>query len=45
MLNKLIDTRDIRFVLFEMLEVDKLCEHNEFSQADREILEKVIELF
>jgi len=43
-LNPLIDSRDVRFVLFEMLGVDKLNRFDYFSSFDREVFEDTLNL-
>lgn len=43
-LNRLVDSRDVRFVLFELLEIDKLSEHSHFSEFDRDMYEATLDL-
>jgi alkylation response protein AidB-like acyl-CoA dehydrogenase len=43
-LNPLIDSRDVRFVLYEMLQADKLTAYPEFSSHDKDIFEDTINL-
>ena len=43
-LNQLIDSRDVRFTLFEMLEVDKLSRFDAFKDFDRSVYEDTLEL-
>ncbi len=43
-LNPLVDSRDVRFVLFEMLDIERLCEFEKFSMFDRDMFESTIEL-
>lgn len=44
-LNPLVDSRDIRFVLFEMLEVEKLSEkYSRFEDFDRSTYEEFLDL-
>ena len=44
-LNPLVDSRDIRFVLFEMLEVDKLGEkYPKYADYDKDMYEDILEL-
>lgn len=43
-LNKLVDSRDARFVLFEMLEADKLSSHPAYSDINREMIESTLDL-
>ncbi len=42
--NLMTDTRDQRFVLFEMLEVDKLNESEKFADFDRDVMEDSLNL-
>ncbi|MFA5518919.1 MAG: acyl-CoA dehydrogenase [Spirochaetota bacterium] len=44
MLNPLVDTRDVKFVLFEALEVDKLVKFPVFSDFDKDTLDATIDL-
>jgi len=43
-LNQLADSRDIKFILFELLEVDKITKFEQYSDFDREIFEEIIDL-
>ena len=43
-LNQLVDSRDVRFVLFELLEVESLSRYPKFEDFDREIYEGVLDL-
>jgi alkylation response protein AidB-like acyl-CoA dehydrogenase len=43
-LNPLVDSRDVRFVLFEMLEVDRLSRYDIFSMFDRDTFESTLDL-
>lgn len=43
-LNPLVDSRDVRFVLFEMLEADKLSKYEKFSGFDKDTYEATLEL-
>lgn len=43
-LNQLVDSRDARFVLFELLETDKLTKYEKYSEFDRDIMEDTLEL-
>ncbi len=43
-LNPLVDSRDVRFVLFEILEADKLSKHEKFSGFDKDTYEATLEL-
>ena len=45
MLNPLIDSRDVRFVLFELLQAQKLTQYPRFSDFDRETFQSTIDLF
>lgn len=42
--NMLVDSRDVQFVLYEMLEVDKLTENPKFADHDKDIFNDTIEL-
>jgi len=42
--NPLIDTRDIRFVLYEILDVDSLTQYEKYSGFDHETFEATIDL-
>ncbi len=42
--NPLIDSRDMRFVLFEALKVDGLAAHEKFSMFDRDMFESTLDL-
>lgn len=42
--NPLIDSRDIRYVLFEMLNVESLASFEKFSSFDRDTFEDVLDL-
>ena len=44
MLNSLVDTRDLKFVLFDILKVQNLNQYSDFSDYDRESLESLIDL-
>jgi len=44
MLNPLVDTRDLKFVLFEMLDVDKLAKFDVYSEFDHDTFEATIDL-
>ena len=44
MANNLADSRDIRFVLFEMLDVDKINKYPKYSDLDRDVFEDVLTL-
>ncbi|MGD0022031.1 MAG: acyl-CoA dehydrogenase [Smithellaceae bacterium] len=43
-LNPLIDSRDVRFVLFELLQADKLSKYDKFSGFDKDTYEATLEL-
>ncbi len=43
-LNPLVDSRDMRFVLFEMLEVDRFSRYDVFSMFDRDTYESTLDL-
>jgi alkylation response protein AidB-like acyl-CoA dehydrogenase len=44
MLNSLVDTRDVKFVLFELLEADKLTRYPKYAEFDHETFEAAIDL-
>ncbi len=43
-LNPLVDSRDVRFTLFEMFEADKLTKYPQFADHDKDIFEDVLNL-
>lgn len=43
-LNQLVDTRDVKFVLFELLEMDKLCKYPKFQDFDKDTFESTLDL-
>lgn len=43
-LNLLVDSRDVRFVLFEMLDAGSLVKYPKFSEFDPETFESILEL-
>ena len=43
-LNPLVDSRDVRFVLFEALQVDKLSKYEKFASFDKDTYEATLEL-
>ena len=43
-LNKLVDSRDLRFILFEMLEVDTLNKYPKYGELDKGTMEEVLAL-
>ena len=44
MLNSLVDTRDVKFVVFELLEADKLVKYPKYSDFDHETFDAAIDL-
>lgn len=44
MLNSLVDTRDLKFVLFEILKIQNLAQYKNFSDYDRDSIEALIDL-
>ena len=42
--NTLVDSRDVRFVLFELLEMEKLNRYECFQDFDRPVYEDTLEL-
>ncbi len=42
--NPLVDSRDVRFVLFEQFEVDKLSRYQKYADFDRDIMEDSLNL-
>ena len=44
MLNPLVDTRDVKFVVFELLEVDKMTKYAEFADFDHDTFDATIDL-
>ncbi|MFH0976051.1 MAG: acyl-CoA dehydrogenase [Spirochaetota bacterium] len=42
--NPIIDSRDVRFILFEMLEIDSLTKHQKFADFDRDTFDSVLDL-
>jgi len=44
MLNPIVDTRDVKFVLFELLEADKLTKYPKFADFDRATFEATVDL-
>ncbi len=44
MVNPLVDSRDVKFVLFELLKIDELTSYKEYSDFDKETFESVVEL-
>ncbi len=43
-ISPLADSRDVKFILFELLEVDKLNRYEKFADFDKEIFEEIIDL-
>ncbi len=43
-LNPLVDSRDVRFVVFEMLELEKLNRYERFGDFDRDVYEDTLNL-
>ena len=43
-LNQLVDSRDVRFVVFEMLDIDKLKRFERFAEFDRSMYEDTLNL-
>ena len=43
-LNPLVDSRDLRFVVFEMLELEKLNRFERFSDFDRDVYDDTLNL-
>ncbi len=43
-LNPLVDSRDVRFVLFELLEIEKLGKHPAYADFDRDVYEEIVQL-
>ena len=43
MADYMVDFRDVQFVLYEMLGVDKLCEREKFQDFNKEIMDMVLE--
>lgn len=43
-LNRLVDSRDVRFVVFEMLELEKINRFERFSEFDRDMYEDTLSL-
>ena len=42
--NPIIDSRDTKFILFELFEVDKLTKYEKFADFDKDTLEEVVNL-
>ncbi|HPC39987.1 MAG TPA: acyl-CoA dehydrogenase [Spirochaetota bacterium] len=43
-LNPLVDSRDVRFVLFELLEIEKLGQYPAYADFDRDMYEEILQL-
>ena len=43
-LNPIVDSRDVRFILFEILEADKLTKFDKYADFDKDMFEDVIDL-
>ncbi len=43
-LNPIVDSRDVRFILFEVLDVEKLTKYSKFADFDKDTFEATIEL-
>lgn len=43
-LNPLVDSRDVRFVVFEMLEIDKIDRYERFAGQDRDLYDNTLSL-
>ncbi|MCA1959661.1 MAG: acyl-CoA dehydrogenase [Desulfomonile sp.] len=43
MANLLVDERDAKFVLYEQLKVDELCQHEKFSEMSREMFDMALD--
>jgi len=43
-LNPLVDSRDVRFILFELLELEKLNRFEKYKDFDRSAYEDTLEL-
>ncbi len=43
MANLLVDERDVKFVLYEQLNIEELCEHEVFSEFGREMFDMVLD--
>jgi alkylation response protein AidB-like acyl-CoA dehydrogenase len=43
-INPIVDSRDVRFILFEMLEADKLTQYEKYSAFDKDMFEDVLSL-
>jgi alkylation response protein AidB-like acyl-CoA dehydrogenase len=43
MANLLVDERDVKFVMYEQLNIEELCEREKFSEMSREVYDMVVE--
>ncbi|MCU0822228.1 MAG: acyl-CoA dehydrogenase N-terminal domain-containing protein, partial [Spirochaetes bacterium] len=43
-LNQLVDSRDVKYVLFEVLETDKLCKNKKYADFDKDVFVDTVEL-
>jgi len=43
-LNPLVDSRDVRFVIFEMLELEKLTKYKRFAELDKDMFDETLNL-
>ena len=43
MANLLVDERDVKFVLYEQLNIEELCEAERYSEMSREMFDMVLE--
>ena len=41
--NLLVDERDVRFVLYEQLKIEELCEAEKYSEFSREMFDMVLD--
>jgi len=42
MANLIIDARDQRFVLYEMLEIENLCENSRYADFSRDVFDMIL---
>jgi len=42
--NPIVDSRDVRFILFEMLDIEQLNSYEKYSEFDRDTYEEIIDL-
>ena len=42
--NPIVDSRDTKFILFEMFEVDKLTQYEKFADFDKDTMDEVVNL-